>query len=80
MIVAAAIVLLAALSVHVRRVINGTAMFLVCLMVWTLMMIAMPLESPRRAWRLAGVIALVITLAAGWKVAGAVAGALRHLP
>ena len=80
MIVAVVLLVLAVLSVHVRRVINGAAMFLVCLMVWTLMMVAMPLESPRRAWRLAGVVALVVVLVVGWKVAEAVAGVIRHLP
>ncbi len=80
MISAVVLIVLAAVSVQVRRVINAAAMFIVCAIVWTMMVVAMPLESPRRAWRMAGVAALVVVLVAGWKIAVLTAAVLRHLP
>jgi hypothetical protein len=74
------LIVLAAVSVRARRIINAAAMFIVCAIVWTMMVLAMPLESPRRAWRLAGVAALVVVLVAGWKIAVLTAAVLRHLP
>lgn len=80
MIVGLTLLVLAALSVRVRRAINGAAMLVVCAIVWTMMMVALPLESPKRAWRLAGACALAVVLVAGWKIADVVAALVRRLP
>jgi hypothetical protein len=80
MIVGLTVIILAALSVHVRRFINAAAMFVVCALVWTLVGIAMPLESPNRLWRLVGVAALGLVLATGWKAGELVIRLIRHLP
>jgi len=80
MIVAAVLLVLAAISVHVRRVINRVAMLVVCLVVWSFMWVVVPLESQRRQWRMVGVAALVVTVFAYWKAADLLARAVRHLP
>jgi hypothetical protein len=80
MIVGLTVLILAALSIHVRRLINEAAMFVVCTLVWTLMLVAMPLESPRRVWRLIGVGALGLVLVTGWKAGELVVRLVRHLP
>jgi len=71
---------LAAASVHVRRTINAAAILVVCLAVWTLMWIAVPLESQRRPWRVAGVAALAAALIACWQVGRVAVQIVRHLP
>ena len=48
MIVGITLILLLAVSVHVRRFVNAAAMFVVCAVVWVFMCVAMPLESPSR--------------------------------
>ncbi len=80
MIVGLVVVMLAAVSVHARRFINEAAMVLVCILVWTLMWLALMLESPRRVWRLVGVGALVFVLATGWKGGELVIHLIRRLP
>jgi len=80
MIVGLTVVILAALSVHVRRFINETAIFIVCVFAWILMWIAVPLESTRRVWRLAGVAALAVVLITAWKGGELVIRLVRHLP
>ena len=80
MIVGLVIVILAAASVHVRRVINEVAMVVVCVLVWTLMWVALMLESSRRAWRLVGVGALGLVLVTGWKGSELVMHLIRRLP
>jgi hypothetical protein len=80
MIVGLVIVIGAAASVHVRRVINDVAMFVVCVLVWTLMWVALMLESSRRAWRLVGVGALGLVLVTAWKGSELVMHLIRRLP
>jgi hypothetical protein len=80
MIVGLTIVILAAVSVHVRRVVNETAIFIVCAFAWVLMWIAVPLESSRRVWRLAGVAALAVFFLTAWKGGELVIRLLRQLP
>jgi hypothetical protein len=80
MIVGISLVVLAAVSVHVRRFLNGAAMFVVCAVVWMFMFVAMPLESPKRVWRLAGLGGLVAALAICWVAAELAFLAVRHLP
>lgn len=80
MIVGLALLVLAAISVHVRRAINRIAMLVVCVVVWSLMWVAVPLESQRRTWRMVGVAALVVLLLICWKAAELLARAIRHLP
>ena len=74
------LLVLAAASVQVRRAINTAALLLVCLAVWTLMWIAVPLESQRRPWRIAGVAALAAVLIACWQVGRVAVQIVRHLP
>jgi uncharacterized membrane protein len=62
-------VILAAVSVHVRRFLNGAAMFVACAVVWMFMFVAMPLESPNRVWRLAGLGGLAAAVASCWPIA-----------
>jgi hypothetical protein len=80
MIVGITLFLLAIVSVQVRRALNAAAMFLVCAVVWISMCLAMPLESPRRAWRLVGLAALVAVLASTWAIGGVVVAILRRIP
>jgi hypothetical protein len=80
MIVGISVLLLAVVSVHVRRLINDAAMFIVCAIVWVLMCVAMPLESPSRAWRLVGLGALGAVLVTGWAAAELIIRVARHLP
>jgi hypothetical protein len=80
MIVGLILVILAAVSVHVRRFINEAAMFVVCVLVWTLMWVAVMLESSRRVWRLVGVGALAVVLVTWWKSGELVIHLIRHLP
>lgn len=80
MIVGLIIVILAALSVQVRRFINEAAMLVVCGLVWTFMWVALLLESPRRVRRLMGVGALVVVLATGWRGGELVIHLIRYLP
>jgi hypothetical protein len=44
------------------------------------MCLAMPLESPRRAWRLIGIAALVVVLVAAWGIGELAFRVLRHIP
>jgi len=80
MIVGISVLLLAVVSVHVRRFINDAAMFIVCAMVWMLMCVAMPLESPSRVWRVVGLGALGFVLAGCWAAGELIIGVIRHLP
>jgi hypothetical protein len=80
MIVGLVLLVLAAISVHVRRAINRLSMFVVCVIVWSFMWAAVPLESQRRVWRMIGVAALVLLLLAYWQAAALLARAVRHLP
>ena len=80
MIVGLSLLLLFIVSVHVRRVINGAAMFLVCAVVWVFMCVAMPLESPSRVWRLVGLGALGLVLVSCWAAGELIVRVLRHLP
>ena len=80
MIVGLSILVLAVVSVHVRRFVNGVAMFVVCAMVWMFMFLAMALESPSRVRRLVGLAALAATLATCWAAADLAFRAIRHLP
>jgi hypothetical protein len=79
-IVGLSILVLAAVSVHVRRFVNGAAMFIVCSVVWLFMFVAIPLESPNRVWRLAGLGALAAAIAICWAAADLTFRAIRHLP
>jgi hypothetical protein len=80
MIVGFVLLVLFAISVHVRRVMNHLAMLVVCVIVWSFMWVAVPLESQRRKWRMVGVAALVALLLVYWKTAELLGRALRHLP
>lgn len=80
MIAGLVLLVLFAISVHVRRVINRLAMLIVCVIVWSFMWVAVPLESQRRKWRMVGVAALVGLLLVYWKTAELLARAIRHLP
>lgn len=80
MIVGITVLVLAVVSVHVRRFVNGLAMFIVCAIVWLFMFIAMPLESPSRAWRMVGLGALAAAIVACWAAADLLFLALRRLP
>jgi hypothetical protein len=80
MIVGIIVLLLAIVSVHVRRALNAAAMFLVCAVVWVSMCLAMPLESPRRSWRLIGIAALAVVLVSTWAIGGLVVRLLRLIP
>ena len=80
MIVGLSLLLLFIVSVHVRRVINGAAMFLVCAVVWVFMCVAMPLESPSRVWRMVGLGALGLVLVSCWAAGELIVRVLRHLP
>jgi hypothetical protein len=80
MIVGLVLFVLFAISVHVRRVINRLAMLVVCIIVWSFMWAAVPLESQRRKWRVVGIAALVALLLVYWKTAELLARAIRHLP
>jgi hypothetical protein len=80
MIVGIILLLLALVSVHVRRILNAVAMFLVCAVVWVAMCLAMPLESPRRSWRLIGIAALAVVLVGAWGIGELAVRILRHIP
>jgi hypothetical protein len=80
MIVGLSLLVLAAVSVHVRRIVNGAAMFIVCAVVWMFMFVAMPLESPNRVWRLAGLGGLGVAVAICWAAAELAFRTIRHLP
>ena len=80
MIVSLAVLVLAAVSVHVRRLLNEVAMLLVCTIVWMFVWVAIPLESPRRMWRIAGLGALGLVLVTCWKAGELVVRVIRHLP
>jgi hypothetical protein len=80
MIVVITLLVLTAASVHVRRFVNEAAMFVVCVIVWTCMFVAMPLESPSRAWRLVGLGALISAVVIFWAAADLAFRAIRHLP
>ena len=80
MIVAITLLVLYAISVQVRRVVNRVSLLVVCAIVWSFMWIAVPLDSQRRRWRVAGVAALVVLLFGYWKAAELLARAIRHLP
>jgi hypothetical protein len=80
MIVGLSILVLAAVSVHVRRFVNGVALFIVCAIVWLFMFVAIPLESPSRVWRLVGLGALAAALLTFWAAADLALRAIRHLP
>lgn len=80
MIVGISLLILAAVSVHVRRFVNGVAMFVVCLVVWLFMFVAMPLESPSRAWRMVGLAGLAAAITICWATLDLTFRALRHLP
>lgn len=80
MIVVISVLILAAVSVHVRRFVNGMAMFVVCAIVWMFMFVAMPLESPSRVWRMIGLGALAAAIAACWAAADLLFLVLRRLP
>lgn len=80
MIVGISLIILALVSVQVRRLLNGVAMLFVCTVVWTAMCLAMPLESPSRTWRLLGLAALAVVLVATWAIGGLVVHLLRLLP
>jgi hypothetical protein len=80
MIVGVTVLLLMVVSVHVRRFVNDVAMFVVCAMVWMLMCVAMPLESPRRIWRIIGLGALGLVLAACWATGELIILVFRRLP
>ena len=80
MIVGISLVILAAVSVHVRRIVNGAAMFVVCAVLWMFMFVAMPLESPNRVWRLAGLGGLAAAVAICWAAAELAFRAIQHLP
>lgn len=80
MIVGVSLLILAAVSVHVRRLVNGVAMFVVCAVVWMFMFVAMPLESPSRIWRLVGLGGLAAAIVIGWAAADLAFRVVRHLP
>jgi hypothetical protein len=80
MIVAISLLVLAAVSVRVRRLLNGAAMFIVCAVVWMFMFVAMPLESPRRVMRLAGLALLAAAIVICWGAAELAFRVIRHLP
>jgi hypothetical protein len=80
MIVGISLVILAAVSVHVRRFVNGLAMFIVCAIVWLFMFVAMPLESPSRVWRMVGLGALAAAIVTCWGAAELAFRAIRYLP
>jgi hypothetical protein len=80
MIVGLALLVLAAISVQARRAINRIAMLVVCVIAWSFMWVAVPLESQRRQWRMVGVAALVVLLLIYWKAGELLARAIRHLP
>jgi len=80
MIVGIVLLLLLAVSVHVRRFVNAAAMFVVCAVVWVFMCVAMPLESPSRVWRLVGLGALAGVLISCWAVGELIVRVIRHLP
>jgi hypothetical protein len=69
-IVGIVILLLAAASVQVRRALNAAAMFVV----------AMPLESPSRRWRMVGLVALAAVLVACWTMGTVILRVVRYLP
>jgi len=79
-IVGIVILLLAAVSVHVRRVLNAAAMFIVCAVVWVMMCVAMPLESPNRLWRMVGLVALAAVLVTCWTMGTVILHVVRYLP
>jgi hypothetical protein len=79
-IVGITLLVLTVVSVHVRRLVNEAAMFVVCTIVWACIFVAMPLESPRRAWRLVGLAVLVAAVITFGAVADLLFRALRHLP
>ena len=80
MIVGIVLILLLAVSVHVRRFVNAAAMFVVCAVVWVFMCVAMPLESPSRAWRMVGLGALAFVLVICWSAGELIIRIARHLP
>ena len=80
MMVGISVLLLMVVSVHVRRFVNGAAMFVVCVVVWTFMCVAMPLESPSRVWRVVGLGALGFVLAGCWAAGELIIRVIRHLP
>ena len=80
MIVGIVILLLAAASVQVRRALNAAAMFVVCAVVWVMMCVAMPLESPSRRWRMVGLVALAAVLVACWTMGTVILRVVRYLP
>jgi hypothetical protein len=80
MIVGISVLLLAVVSVHVRRFINDAAMFIVCAVVWMFMCVAMPLESPSRVWRMVGLGALGLVLVSCWAAGDVIIRVVRHLP
>jgi hypothetical protein len=80
MMVGISVLLLMVVSVHVRRFVNGAAMFVVCVVVWTFMCVAMPLESPSRLWRMIGLGALGVVLVSYWAAGEMIIRLIRHLP
>jgi len=80
MIVVISLLILAAASVHVRRFVNGAAMFVVCAVVWMFMCVAMPLESQNRVWRVAGLGGLAAAAAVCWGAAELAFRVIRQLP
>ena len=80
MIVAFVVLVLFAVSVQVRRVINEMALTLICVLVWMFMMVAIPLESPSRSRRVMGLGALGFVLAACWVAGQLVVSVIRSLP
>jgi hypothetical protein len=80
MIVGISVLVLAIVSVHVRRFINDAAMFVVCAVVWVFMCVAIPLESPSRVWRMVGIGALGVVLVTGWAAGELIIRIVRHLP
>jgi len=80
MIVGLSLLLLFIVSVHVRRVVNGAAMFVVCAIVWMFMCVAMPLESPSRVWRVIGLGALGVALISCWAAGELAIRVIRYLP
>ena len=80
MITGISVLLLAIVSVHVRRFVNGAAMFVVCAIVWMFMCVAMPLESPSRVWRLVGLGALGFVLVSCWAAGELMIRVIRYLP
>ena len=80
MIVGITLLVLFAASIHVRRLVNAAAMFVVCAIVWLFMFVAMPLESPSRVWRLAGLGGLVAAIVICWGAAELAFRTIRYLP